>query len=162
MATVEGMMNEPRQTQCQAIRADGKRCQGSRRTGKKFCFRHDPEAAVERKASCRAGAISLHSKREKTKVLPAETPDRPIRSTTDTAKLLEETINQVSRGEIEPRISNAIGYLASIMLRAMEQSNMEKRQGTLDTMPEEELTDLAKTIIAAREQNGSEDSKPKP
>jgi hypothetical protein len=41
--------------------------------------------------------------------------------------LLGESINQVRRGQIDPRVSNAVGYLASILLGALQQGPLEER-----------------------------------
>ena len=60
-------------------------------------------------------------------VLPPETPDNPLRSTTDVSTLLSESINQVRRGQLEPRVANAVGYLASILLNALDQGLVEER-----------------------------------
>jgi hypothetical protein len=38
----------------------------------------------------------------------------------DVVTLLSETISQVRRGEIDPKIANATGYLSSVLLRALE------------------------------------------
>ena len=47
-------------------------------------------------------------------------------------ELLGETINQVRKGQIDPRISNAIGYLSGIMLKAMEQGDLEQRLAVME------------------------------
>jgi hypothetical protein len=48
--------------------------------------------------------------------------------------LLAETINQVRRGELDTRISNAVGYLASILLNAKERDEIEKRLERLESI----------------------------
>jgi hypothetical protein len=48
--------------------------------------------------------------------------------------LLAETINQVRRGEIDPRISNAVGYLAGILLKAKQQDELEQRLARLESV----------------------------
>ena len=60
-------------------------------------------------------------------MLPPETPDNPLRSTTDVSTLLSESINQVRRGQLDPRVANAVGYLASILLNALDQGLVEER-----------------------------------
>jgi hypothetical protein len=50
----------------------------------------------------------------------------------DVTALLGMTINQVRRGEIDPRISNAVGYLAGTLLKALELGNLEQRLSALE------------------------------
>jgi hypothetical protein len=57
-----------------------------------------------------------------------------LASAADVTGLLAETINQVRRGEIEPRICNAIGYLASILLQAKEKDDTEQRLARLESI----------------------------
>jgi len=49
-------------------------------------------------------------------------------------RLLAQTINQVRRGNIDPRISNAIGYIAGTLLKAIEQDQIEKRLAQLESI----------------------------
>ena len=60
-------------------------------------------------------------------MLPPETPDSPLRNTQEVAMLLGDSINQVRRGQLDPRVANAMGYLAGILLRALEQGPIEER-----------------------------------
>jgi hypothetical protein len=57
-----------------------------------------------------------------------------VRSKGDVAELLGETINQVRRGELDLRVSNAIGYLSGILLSAMEKGSLEERLATLEAV----------------------------
>jgi hypothetical protein len=60
-------------------------------------------------------------------VLPADTPDNPLRNTQDVSTLLAESINQVRRGQLGPRVANSAGHLASILLGALQQGPLEER-----------------------------------
>jgi hypothetical protein len=40
----------------------------------------------------------------------------------------------VRRGEIDPRISNAVGYLAGILLKAKERDELEQRLARLESI----------------------------
>jgi len=46
--------------------------------------------------------------------------------------LLSQTINQVRKGELDARVANSIGYLASIAIRAFAQDQVENRITTLE------------------------------
>jgi hypothetical protein len=48
--------------------------------------------------------------------------------------LLSETINQVRSGAIDPRTSNAVGYLAAVMLKALQQGEIEARLQALEAL----------------------------
>jgi hypothetical protein len=55
-----------------------------------------------------------------------------LRTAGDVAELLGDTINQVRRGEIDLRVSNAIGYLSGILLSAIEKGTFEARLTALE------------------------------
>lgn len=57
----------------------------------------------------------------------SEAPDVAVESAQDVVRLLGETISQVRRGEIDPRIANSVGYLSGIVLKAREQGDIEDR-----------------------------------
>jgi hypothetical protein len=80
-------------------------------------------------------------------VLPADTPDHSLRDTRDVSDLLADSINRLRRGELDPRVANAIGYLAGILLRALEQGPLEERLAHLEAVlgksaPESQLFDF--------------------
>jgi hypothetical protein len=68
------------------------------------------------------------------KTLPADAPDVKIGDCADVVRLLAETINQVRRGEIDPRVANAVGYLANILLAATGQGELESRIAELESL----------------------------
>lgn len=114
----------PTAGQCHYIRSDRTRCRANARRGSRYCFFHDPESAADREAARKKGG---RERSRKAAVLPADTPDRVLTTASDVTALLAETINQVRRGELDTRVSNAVGYLASILLNAKERDEIEKR-----------------------------------
>jgi hypothetical protein len=66
-------------------------------------------------------------------VFPNEAPDVFLKNSLDVSLLLAESINAVRKGRLDPRVSNAIGYLAGILLRALEQGPTEDRLARLET-----------------------------
>ena len=106
----------------------GKRCRARTQTGAEFCFFHDPALGEERAAARKAGGVARTQKA----VLPADAPIRALRNAADVVELLGETINQVRRGELDLRVSNAIGYLSGILLSAIEKSSYEDRLASLE------------------------------
>jgi hypothetical protein len=115
--------------QCRHIKLGGIRCRANTRNGSQFCFFHDPKSAAARAAARKAGGIQ---RSRKAAVLPPDTPDKPLASLADVIGLLAETINEVRRGEVDPRISNAVGYLAGILLKARSRAELEERVARLE------------------------------
>lgn len=105
------------------------RCRANTIAGSEFCFFHDPAKETAREAARRAGG-----RVGKTAVLPPDTPDVPLSSTADAVRFLGQTINQVRRGEVEPKVANAIGYLSATLLRALEQGDIERRLAELEAI----------------------------
>lgn len=50
------------------------------------------------------------------------------------ADMLEETINNVRQGRIDLRVSNAIGFLSGILLKALEKGPVEERLSHLEAI----------------------------
>ena len=69
-------------------------------------------------------------------VFPLEVPDASLKNSLDVSSLLAESINAVPEGRLDPRVSNAIGCLAGILLRALEQGPTEERLARLETILE--------------------------
>ena len=115
--------------QCKRVKADGNRCRANALSASEYCFFHDPSRAAERKAAQRAGGSV-----GKTAVLPPDTLDAPLGSVTGVVTLLGQTMNQVRRGEIGPRVANAVGYLAATLLRGLEQGDIERRLAELEAI----------------------------
>jgi hypothetical protein len=67
-------------------------------------------------------------------VLPLETPDNPLRNTHEVVSLLSESINHVRKGQLDPRVANAVGYLSGILLKALEQGRTEERLSHLEAV----------------------------
>jgi len=109
-------------TLCKAKKPDGSDCQSIALPESDFCFFHDPDKAEKRRE-----AQSLGGRHNHMKTLNPDAPDVKIENIQDTVPLLSETINQVRKGEIDPRIANSVGYLANVIIKAVEQSDIEKR-----------------------------------
>ena len=113
---------------CQYQRKNRTRCGAHSQNGLPFCFFHDPALDGQRAAARKAGGIA----RTRGVVLPAHVPVKSLRTAADVGDLLGETINQVRRGEIDLRVSNAIGYLSGILLSAIEKGSLEERLAALE------------------------------
>ena len=58
---------------------------------------------------------------------------RPLKSIGEVSELLEETINRVREGPFDLRAANAIGFLASTLLKALDQ-RLEARIAHLEAV----------------------------
>lgn len=59
-------------------------------------------------------------------VLRAETPDHPVATPLRTFQTSwPNQINQFRRGELNPKAANAVGYLATVLLRTLEQGPLD-------------------------------------
>ena len=54
----------------------------------------------------------------------------------DVVALISETINQVRKGMIDPRVANSVGYLANVLIKAFEQDELETRIERLEALLE--------------------------
>ena len=125
-------MTERRKTikaQCKGEKADGSRCHAAPLPGSKFCFFHDPTKAKERRA-----AQSFGGSQNRMKTLAADAPDMEIADCRDVVRLISATINQVRKGTLDPRVANAIGYLANVLIKAVEQGELENRLSELEAV----------------------------
>ena len=99
---------------CAKIKPDGEPCGANARRGSKYCFFHDPEAKDERKAARRAGGIS---RTKPDAVLPPSIRLEPARSLDELKDLISKTILFTLRGQVSPKVANAVGQLVNIYLR---------------------------------------------
>ena len=114
---------------CAATKGDGTACGAAALPGSQFCFFHDPAKAAARRQAQSAGGQA-----NRMATLPADAPDVTVEDGADVVKLLGATINQVRRGEIDPRVANAVGYLSNIVLSATGQRELESRLAELETL----------------------------
>jgi hypothetical protein len=110
--------------QCGGTKKDGSLCTARAQVGKSVCIFHDPDREADGDRARRAGGLARSAP---ARVLPADTPALPLNSCKDVVSLLGESISQVRRGELDPRVANAIGYMSGILLKALDQGVIEER-----------------------------------
>jgi hypothetical protein len=125
------MQTQKLQRICKASKRAGSRCEAAALDGSDYCFFHDPSRAAERRE-----AQALGGQRNRMKTLDAAIPDVKFESTAEVVALLSDTINQVRKGDIDPRIGNTVGYLANLLIKALEQNELETRIDKLETLLE--------------------------
>jgi hypothetical protein len=116
---------------CEGVKPDGLRCQAAALLDSNFCFFHDPSKVAERREAHSAGG-----RQNRMKTLDAGASDVKIKDSGDVVALLSDTINQVRKGLIDPRIANSVGYLANITVRVFAQEELENRIARLEKVLE--------------------------
>jgi hypothetical protein len=111
----------PARSRCQGTKKDGSPCPATAPPGKLFCAFHDPGLAEQRAAGRRQGG-RVRSKAAA--VLPPTAPDLPLKRVEDVVALLGESINLTRRGQLDPKVSNALGYLSSVLLKELQDSDL--------------------------------------
>jgi hypothetical protein len=114
---------------CQHVKDDGTICQAAKVHGSDYCFFHDPAKAGERAAARRTGG-----EHGRMAVLPPDAPHRRVATAAEVIDLLGETINHVRTGLLDPRVGNCVGYLAGVLLKAVEQGEVEERLAVLEAI----------------------------
>jgi hypothetical protein len=109
---------------CKQVKADGTPCQANARPGSDWCIFHDPALAGRRAEARRAGG---RERSRKAAVLPAGTADAPLATAGDVAAFLGQTINQVRKGQLDPKVGNCLGVLAGVLLRALEEGDLAEQ-----------------------------------
>ena len=104
---------------CQFIKTNNKRCNANAIKEDGYCFWHSEKTREQRGVAVMTGGKSPKRNYENEEV--------SLRSTNDVIELIEKTVNELRRNKTSTRIANAIGYLAGISLKAIEQSDLEKR-----------------------------------
>jgi hypothetical protein len=74
-------------------------------------------------------------------------PDIHIRDCKDVVVLLSETINQVRKGVIDPRIANSVGYLANQLVRVFAQNDLEDRIEKLEQLISKRRSTIPESLM---------------
>jgi len=107
--------------QCQATTKAGQQCRAHALIGKKYCLTHDPESKNQMKAYAQKGG----QVKKKVQVHLASIEFQgDVKEVLD---LLADTINRVRSNHMPARTANTIGYLASVMIKALEISQLNER-----------------------------------
>ena len=104
-------------------------------------FFHDPAKAAERAAAQRAGGAN-----NRASTLPADTPEFAVGTAVEVVSLLGETINQVRTGMLDPKVANCIGYLSGIVLKGLDQGDLQRRIEALENVVDHQRRKAAKVF----------------
>ena len=125
-----GKLYKPRPArQCRATNKQGQPCGAFALAGSDFCFHHDPDKAVERKAARAKGGRARHGRK-----IATGGNDEPVEIATasDVVELLTRTINDCLILENSIQRARAIGYLAGVIVKALEIAELEERVAALE------------------------------
>jgi hypothetical protein len=115
---------------CESRKKNGKRCGADAQTGKNLCCFHDPARVDDGHRDRQAGGVR---RSQAAAVLPSDAPDHPLGDTNQVSVLLADSINRLRRGQLDPRVANGIGYLASVLLKGLDQ-RLEERLSCLESV----------------------------
>jgi hypothetical protein len=132
---------------CEFKKKNGQRCGADAQTGKSLCVFHDPAKASEGRRARRAGGLT---RSRAAAVLPRDTPDHPLSNTTEVSAFLADSINQLRRGQLDPRVANGMGYLTGVLLRALEQGPLEERMAKIEAALAQTASSKESTSNGAR------------
>jgi len=114
---------------CNFRKKNGSHCGANAQPSNGLCVFHDPAKASEGRRARRAGGIA---RSRLAPVLPSDTPDHPLGNTKEVSAFLSDSINQLRRGQLDPRVATGLGYLTNILLRALEQGPLEERMAKIE------------------------------
>lgn len=114
-------------SKCTAMCADGAPCRAHALAGDEFCFTHHPARSEERAIARRAGGEARRAT-----ILPPPVPDRTLRSAGDVTALVSDAIGLVLKGELDSRSANTVGYLCSVLLKAIQVGELEERLARIE------------------------------
>src|SRR5260370_676663 len=129
--------NSSQQPRCCHKRDDGTGCKAHPRTGRQYCFLHDPASQKKSAAARRAGGVIRGYKAQNEAVLklPPNLPALPLQDTSDVVEMFRETVNHFSQGEMELRSANCIRNFGLAMLRGFEFEMRAQRKAAQAAAP---------------------------
>lgn len=117
---------------CRAQKSDGTHCNAPPGPGSDFCFHHDP-ARREKAAEARQKATEA-ARLKKLADKSREPTDRKrlartyrLNSLADVKKLLADTINEFSKGNISVEDAKCIAYVANILTQTIKDTEIESK-----------------------------------
>jgi hypothetical protein len=139
-------MKTPIRKICNATKPDQSICQAVALPGSEFCFFHDPSKAEQRREAQAQGG-----RQNRMKTLEDSAPDVKLEDSGDAIALITETINEARKGKIDPRVANSVGFLANILIKAVEKNKLETRIEQLEALLNVQPSTIDLTITGTRQ-----------
>lgn len=117
---------------CPGKTATGKPCRSPPRQKRKWCWFHDP-ASKEARATAQAnGGAESRNRVGPAKTLGKRAPKVDVSGKEPIRSLVQETVDQVRRGEVAPQVGQVISQLLTVALKALKQDETERKVKELD------------------------------
>ena len=114
---------------CNFIKSNGEKCKtNAMKNG--FCYFHNPEISEEEKRN----AVAKGGKSNKMLMVNSRFPEVKLKSAKDVSKLLSMMISKVMNNELDLRIATGITYIASHLLKAYEQTDLQEQIDNIEEM----------------------------
>jgi hypothetical protein len=112
---------------CVFIKPDDVQCNANAMSGAEFCYTHNPTIPEDERHEAR-------TRGGKANIVKVANPlsEITINKPSEVVDLLTDTIQEVRRGNLDPRIANTIGYLAGHLLKAFEVTKVADRVETIE------------------------------
>jgi hypothetical protein len=110
---------------CTSNTKAGKQCTAPQMSGSDYCYRHNPEIDQETKLQAsKAGG--------KSKSVLKDAPKAQLRTIQGIVNLLETNTDAVIRGDLDPRVSNAVVQNVNALLKVYELAVVDSRVRKLE------------------------------
>src|SRR5260370_41648607 len=128
-------INPSQQPRCCHKRTDGTGSRAHPRTGKQYCFFHDPASQKKSAAARRAGGVIRGYKAQEVLNLPPNLPALPLQDTSGVVEMFRETVNHFPQVEMDLRSANCIRNFGLAMLRGFQFDARTQREAARAAAP---------------------------
>lgn len=120
---------------CKATRRDGEPCRAPALAGG-YCAFHDPAKAEAfkggRAKGGHAGKLATLATVKPWRGQPGDVEVLKTVAPVELVNLLCETIDDVRTGAIDPKVANAVGYLAGVIVKIQQYEALEERLAAIE------------------------------
>jgi hypothetical protein len=120
-------MEEPMNARCKAKKKSGERCRALAIESGLCALHADPALAAE------LGRRSGRARRRVHRSAQAEPELGSPRTAEQVRDVLGQAMSEVRARQLEPKIATTMGYLASVLLKSIEASDIAKRLAALES-----------------------------
>ena len=115
---------------CKYVKANGEECRAAPLRDSDHCFMHDPGVARERAEARRLGGLMRRREKATSQVYDWA----GVKRIEEVQRILELAIVDTLGLDNSPARSRALGYLASLSLKALEVGELEERLSALEEL----------------------------
>jgi hypothetical protein len=115
---------------CSYIKRNKKQCRANALSGGQTCYLHSQPGLAAEAGSKGGRRRAIFRPEELKRFAPAKT-------TADLVDVVSQTLTDARNGVLDAKVANAIGGLASVMMKLFEATTFEERLRRLETFREE-------------------------